>query len=126
MPDRLLGILGHQTLEFSLGLLMFEMSRPCLRKDRGELAPRIGRVHIDNTDGLDLRLWRIDAKQLWWLTVLDTAPELPFLRHDKMLIERIGMSQNLDPLPSPGDNREHRGPRRYHPHIVLQLRHVFR
>ena len=27
MADRLLGILGHQTLQFGLGLFMFEMGR---------------------------------------------------------------------------------------------------
>jgi hypothetical protein len=35
------------------------------------------------------------------------------------------MGQNLDPFASPGDHRKHRGSCRYHPHIVLQLRHVF-
>ena len=58
------------------------------------------------------------------LAVLDTAPEFSFGSDDEVLVERIGMGGDLDPFAAAGDHREHRGPRRDHPHVVLQLRHV--
>jgi hypothetical protein len=42
-----------------------------------------------------------------------------------MLIERIGMQSELDPFSAAGDNRKQRRPRIGHPHVVLQLGHVF-
>ena len=63
MADRLLGIFWHQALELGLGLLVLEMRRPGPRKDRGELRPGVGGAHIDNADGLDPRLWRLDPEQ---------------------------------------------------------------
>ena len=62
------------------------------------------RAHIDDANRLDPGLWRLDAKQLWFFAVLDTAPELPLSGDDQVLIERVGMGQDLDPLPSPGDH----------------------
>src|SRR5580693_2264284 len=53
VPDRLLGILRHQTLQFRLGLLMFEMRRTGPREGSRKLCPCIGRAHIDNANGLD-------------------------------------------------------------------------
>ena len=73
-----------------------------------------------------LRLRRLDPKQPWRLAALDAAPELALRRDNEMLIERIGMGQDLDPLAAAGNDREHRGPGRHNPHIVLQLRHVLR
>src|SRR5262249_15641277 len=35
------------------------------------------------------------------------------------------MGDDLDPFATAGDHRQHRSPRRHHPHIMLQLRHVF-
>jgi hypothetical protein len=37
MADRLLGILRHQSLELSLGILMLEMGLPCPGKETGKL-----------------------------------------------------------------------------------------
>src|SRR6516162_8504355 len=36
-----------------------------------------------------------------------------------------GIGGNLDPFAATGDDRKHCRPRGYHPHVVLQLRHVF-
>src|SRR5271156_7087061 len=108
MPDRFLGILWHQTFELSLSLLMFEIGRPGLGKHGRELRPGIGRTHVDNANGIHLWFWRIDPKQLRWLAGLDATPELPLRRDNEMLIERIGMGQDLDPLAAPSDHRQHR------------------
>src|SRR5580704_9623088 len=47
VPDRLLGILRHQTLQFRLGLFMFEVRRAGPREHRSELRPGIRRAHVD-------------------------------------------------------------------------------
>src|SRR5580692_4190090 len=52
MPDRLLGILRHQTLQLRFGLFMFEMGRTGPREHRSELRPGIRRAHVDNADCL--------------------------------------------------------------------------
>src|ERR1700686_2911858 len=76
VPDRLLGILRHQTLQFRLGLFMFEMRVPSPGKNRSELCPGIGGAHVDNADRLDPWLGRFDPKQPRRLAALDAAPEL--------------------------------------------------
>src|SRR5579863_4582595 len=100
MADRLLGILRHQALQLGLGPFMVEMGRAGLGKEAGELRPGIGRAHIDNADRLDPGFWRLDPERLWFLAALDAAPELPLGRDNEMLIERIGMGEDLDPFAS--------------------------
>src|ERR1700686_284074 len=63
MPDRLLGILRHQALQFRFGLFMFEMGRTRPREGSGELRPGIRRAHVDDADRLDSRLWRLDPEK---------------------------------------------------------------
>src|SRR6516162_966137 len=104
VTDRLLGIFRYQALQLGLGLLMVEMRLVGLREDRGELRPSIGRSHIDNTHGFKPRFWRLDPKQLGLFAALDTAPEVALRSDDEMLIQRIGMGEDLDPLPSSGDH----------------------
>src|SRR6516225_6803174 len=104
MTDRFLGIFWHQALKFGLGVLVLEMCLPGSREDRGELRPGVGHGHIHDTDSLKPRLGRLDAKQLWWFAALDAAPELSLGGDDQVLAERIGIGQNLDALPSPGDH----------------------
>ena len=107
MSDRLTGILGHQALELSFRLLVLEMRGPGAEKNARELGPGIGGAHIDNPNRLDPRLWRINPKQCWRLATFDTAPELPLGGDDQMLVERIGMSFDLDPFTAASDDGEH-------------------
>ena len=124
MADRLLGILRHQALEFGLGLFVLEMRRPGPGEDHGKLRPGIGRAHIDDAHRLNARLRRLDPEQSRGFAALDTAPELALRGDDQVLVERIGMGRDLDPLAAAGDHREDRSPGRHHPHVMLQLRHV--
>ena len=48
MPDRLLGVIRHQTLQLRFGLFMFEVGRTGPREHRGKLHPEIRRAHIDS------------------------------------------------------------------------------
>src|SRR5262249_35191546 len=102
MPDRFFRVLRHQAFELGLGLLMRQIGRPGPGKDRRKLRPGIGRGHVDDAHGFNRRLRRFDAQQLRLLATLHTAPELAFGRDDQVLIERIGMSENLDPFTAPG------------------------
>src|SRR5580692_5114848 len=52
MADRLLGIVRHQTLQFCLGLFMFEVRRTGPREGSSELRPGIGGTHVDDADRL--------------------------------------------------------------------------
>src|ERR1700682_939472 len=53
MPNRLLGVFGHDPLQFGLGSLVLEKSRPGPAKYAGKLGPGIGRAHIDDANGGD-------------------------------------------------------------------------
>ena len=96
MADRLFGILRHQALEFSPGLLVLEMRLVGAREDRGKLSPGIGCSHVDDADCFQPRLGRFDAEQLRLLTAHNAAPELALGGDNQMLIERIGMGEDLD------------------------------
>jgi hypothetical protein len=86
-------------------LLVLEMRLPGSREDRGELRPGIGRIHVDDADGFEPRLRRLDPKQLRLLTALDTAPEFALGADNQMLIKRIGCRYKID-------RRKRRRPRR--------------
>ena len=107
MAERLFGVLGHQTLQFGLGLLMFGIRRTGPREGGHKLRPGIGRARVDNADRLDPWLGRLDSEQARRLA-LDTASELALGGDDEMLVERGGMGGDLDPLAAPGDHRGHR------------------
>src|SRR5262249_55771655 len=76
MADRLFGILRHEGLELCPRLFVFGMCRAGAGKDAGEFGPSIGRGHVDDADGVEPRLGRLDPEYLRLLTALDTAPEL--------------------------------------------------
>src|SRR4029077_18280852 len=59
MPDRLLGVLGNEVLELVLCSLVIEEGGARIAKQRCKLRPGIGRAHVDNTDHLDARAWRL-------------------------------------------------------------------
>src|SRR6516162_2926841 len=83
--------------------------------------PGVRGTHIDDTHRLYSWLWRFDTKEVRGLAAFDTAPELSLRSNDQVLVKRIGMGGDLDPFAAACDDREHRNPRRNHPHIVLQL-----
>jgi hypothetical protein len=69
-------------------------------EDRCKSRPGVGRGHIHDADSFEPRLGWLDPKQLrLLLAVLDAAPELALGGDDQVLIERIGMSDDLDLLP---------------------------
>ena len=125
MADGLLRVFRHQALKLRLGLFVFEMGRSGPREDCRKLRPGVRRAHIDNANGLDAWLRWLDSEQGRGLTVLDTAPELPLSSDDQVLVQRIGMGRDFNPLAAAGDHREHRPPGGHDPHIMLQLRGVF-
>jgi hypothetical protein len=76
------------------------------QKRRRQLGPGIRRTHVNNADRFQPRLGRLHAEQLGLFAALNTAPEFSLGGEDEMLIERIGMSQDLHPLTAAGDHRE--------------------
>src|SRR5262249_61328389 len=87
--------------------------------------PRVPRPNLNKPDRLDPRLRRLYSEEARGLTALDTAPELAFGGDNQVLVERIGMGGDLNPFAAAGDHREDSTSRGDHPHIVLQLRHIF-
>src|SRR5215472_2953151 len=94
-------------------------------EDSSKLCPGIRGAHVDDPHPFDAWLGRFNTKQSRGLAVLDAAPELPLGGDNEVLVEWIGMGSDLNPFAAAGDHREHRAPCRNHPHIVLQLWHVF-
>src|ERR1700730_18768903 len=48
VPDGLLGVFGHQSLELRLGVLVLEIGLSRAPKNSGEFRPGVGRAHVDN------------------------------------------------------------------------------
>src|SRR5215831_6184349 len=125
MADRLLGVLGHQGLELRLRVLMLEVSLARAPKHASEFRPSIGCAHVDDPHRFDPRAGRLESKQSRGFAILNAAPEFFLGREQEVLVEGIGRDGDLHPFAAAGDNRERRRPGVYHPHIVLELRHVF-
>src|SRR4051794_30554141 len=53
VPDGLFGILRDQALELTFGAFMVEMGGAGVAEQSGELAPGVGRRHIDDAHGFD-------------------------------------------------------------------------
>src|SRR5215471_1897875 len=104
---------------------MVEKSLPGCAEQIGKFGPGIRAAHVDDADSFDSGLGWLEAKEARGLTAFDTAPEFAFSGDNEVLVERIGMSGDLYLFAASSDHREHRRPGRYHPHVVLQLRHVF-
>src|SRR6266545_3747951 len=124
VPNGLPGILRHQGLELAFGPFVVEKGAAGVAKERGELGPRIGRAHIDDSDGLDARPRRLGIDEMGRFAGLHAAPEFLFRRHQHAEIERVHGDRDLHPLAAPRDDREHRGSQVGDPHIVLDLGHV--
>src|SRR5262245_50532400 len=48
MADRFLGIFRHESLQLSLGTLMFQEGRARAAEDAGKLRPGVGGAHVDD------------------------------------------------------------------------------
>src|SRR5262249_14031189 len=125
VTDRFLGILWHQRFQLRLRALVVEKGLPGIAEQTGKFRPRIRGAHIYNPNSLDPWLRRFDGKEARGFAVLDTPPELPLSSHNKVLIERIGMGGDLNPFAAAGNHGKDSTSGRDHPHIMLQLRHVF-
>src|SRR5215470_8178340 len=108
VADRNLGFVRHQIFQFGFGLFVFGMGIPGARENSRELGPGIGRTHIDDANGRNALLWRFDAEQARGLAALHASPEFALSGDDKVLIERIGVSFDLNPFAAAGDHGEHR------------------
>src|SRR5262249_55889403 len=75
VPDRLLGVLGHKSLEFHLGILMLEVSLVRTPEHAREFRPSIGCAHVDDPYRFDPRAGRLDSKLSRGLAILNAAPE---------------------------------------------------
>src|SRR5277367_2322611 len=53
MAGSFLGVLGHQGLDFGLGSLAVEKGGAGRAEEAGELGPRIGLAHVDDSDSFD-------------------------------------------------------------------------
>jgi hypothetical protein len=122
----------HSTNYSGISAFNSALDRSCSTKRRGsrgirrDLGPGIGRAQINDPHRLDPRLCRrLDAEQARGLATFDTTPEFPLGRDNKVLVERIGIGRDLNPLAAAGNDREHSVPRSNNPHVMLQLRHVF-
>ena len=124
VADGLLGIFGHHSLQLCFGSLMLQKGLPGAPKETGKFSPGVRAAHINDPNRFDPGFGRFNSKQARGLAALDAAPELSLCSDDKVLVERIGMGGDLDPSAAAGNDRQDRGPPRYHPHIVLQLRRV--
>src|ERR1700722_3539614 len=126
VADRLLRILRHQAFELGFGALMLEMRLPGASEDIGEFDPGVGGAHINDAHRLNTRSWRINPEESRGLTRFDATPELAFSRDDEVLVEWIRVGGDFHPFAPPGNNGQNRRAGCDHPHVVLELRHVFR
>jgi hypothetical protein len=109
MADCLLRVLRYEAFQFSLGALVFEKCRVSSGKRACEL-PRHWTGSCRHADRRNARLRRINPKEGRGLAVLDTAPKLPLGGDNEVLVERIGVGLDLNPLAAAGNDREYRPP----------------
>src|SRR5262245_53872701 len=104
MSDRLLGVFGHERLQFDLGILVFEESRACTAEDTGKFRPSVRGAHVDDAHSRNPHAWRFRQEQARGLTRFNAAPELFLSREQEMLVERISRDDKLNPPAAPGDD----------------------
>src|SRR5258708_42843 len=124
MAKGLLRVLRHQPLELDLGLLMLEKGLSCRAEHPSKVRPGVRAAHVYDLDRRYHRSWRLDPKWPRNLARLDAMPEPSLGGYEEMLIKRVGIDSDFDPFAAPGDDRQRRGLRVRHPHVVLQLRPV--
>src|SRR6202167_3525968 len=104
MADRLMRVLRYQLFEFGLGLFVLGMGRLGASKNPSEFRPRIRGRHVDDPYRIDPGFRWLQAEQARALAILHAPPELPFRGQDEMLMERIGVDLDLDPLAAAGND----------------------
>src|SRR3954465_3000050 len=122
MTGRLPRILRYELFQICLGCFVLTVGFSGPKVNGCEICPQVRAGHVDDLDGLKPRTGRLDVEENGRLPALNATPELLFRREQEMLIERISVNRDLDPLATSGDNREYGVPRGRHPHVVLQLR----
>src|SRR5215207_8888084 len=110
MAIRFLGVLRHERLELALSLLMLDKGWSRSAIDARELGPGVRLTHVDRPHRLDARPRWLNAEEARGLAGLDAAPEFLLGREQKVLIERVGVDLDLDPLPATGNDRQSRTP----------------
>jgi len=95
-----------------------------LTKDCGEFRPGIGRTHINDADGLDTGSRQLGKEQARG-SPLSTQRQNFLSPLTAGVVERIGRNRDLDPFAAARNDRQHGGCGIGHPHVVLELRHVF-
>ena len=125
MANGLHGIFRHQRFEFSLGLFVLAMGNLGSGKNASEFRPGVGAAQVHNANRLNSRLRRLNPEEGGGLAAFDAAPEFPLGGDDQVLVERVRIGLDLDPLAAAGNDGEYGLPGREDPHVVLQLGHVF-
>src|SRR5258708_40215957 len=115
MADRFLGVLGHQSLELRLGILMLKVSFARVPKHARELRPGIGCAHVDDPHRFDPRAGRLDSKQSRRLAILNAAPEFFLGREQEVLVDGVRRDGDFLPFPPSGADPEHPSPGAYDP-----------
>src|SRR5690242_17877591 len=82
MPDRFLGVLRHERLQFGLGAFVIKKSASRAAKRRSEFRPRVGCAHIHYSEDLKPRSRRLGIYKVRRVPRLYTAPKFLF-RRDK-------------------------------------------
>src|ERR1700683_3893654 len=104
VAGRFFHVFRHQGFELGLGPLMVDERRAGCAEEAGELSPGIRVAHIDHPNRFDARPRRFDPIGPRCLARLDTAPEPPLRRHQKVLVERVGGYGHLDAFAPARDN----------------------
>src|SRR4029453_3650063 len=91
VPERFLGVFGHECFELSSGFLMLDERGPRATEHPSKLGPRIGLAHVDHPNRRQARSRRLGAKKTRRLAGLHATPEFSLRRQQKVLIKRIGV-----------------------------------
>jgi hypothetical protein len=98
MAISFLHILRHKRLKLALGLLMLDKGWSGSAVDGGELRPGVRVTHVDRPHGFYASPGRLNPEEARGLTGLDAAPEFLLGGEQKVLIERVSVDLDLDPL----------------------------
>src|SRR3954451_4189531 len=124
MAKGFLRVLWHECFQVALSLLMLDEGWSGSAIHGRELGPGVRLTHVDRPHGFDPWPGWLDAEEARGLARFDAAPELLLGGEQKVLIERVGVDLDLDPLARACDDGENRATRADHPHVVLELCHV--